>query len=118
MKDLAVVAKPILTFSITDAFSSFAFGSVALLGAASPANLKDVNGTPHIRRNFYILVRHDNQETFTSILVCLKLIVLGVYASPTAQKEQKLRRKVGVVARFCNVDLTLILGLGPMVLDM
>ena len=100
-----------------DAFCSFAFGSVALLGAASPANLKDVNGTPRIRRRCYVLVRHDNQETFTGILVCLKLIVFGVDASPTAQEEQKLRREVGVVARFCNVDLTLILGRGPMVLD-
>ena len=39
---------------------------------------------------WHILVGHDNQETLARILVCLKLIVLGVYAGTTAQKEQKL----------------------------
>lgn len=58
--------------------------------------------------NWYILVGHDHQETLAGILVCLKLIVLGVYAGTTAQKEQKLGREMRVVARFCNVDLTLI----------
>ena len=61
----------------------------------------------------YILIRHDHQEPFTSILVCLKLVVLGVYASTTTQKEQKFGGEMRVVARFCDVDLTLISGHDP-----
>ena len=60
-----------------------------------------------------ILVRHNNQETLARILVCLELIVLGVYAGTTAQKEQELGGEMRVVARFCNVDLPLTLGYDP-----
>ena len=84
MKDFAVVAKPILTFSITDGFCSSVFGSVVLLGAGSPANLSTVNDGPCIPRQYYLLVGHDNQKAFTGILVGLELIVLGVYAGTTA----------------------------------
>lgn len=108
MKDLAVVAKLILTFSIIEGFCSSAFGSVVLLGAWSPANLKAVNSGPRFWRYCYILVGHDHEEAFASILVCLKLIVLGVYAGTTAQKKEKLGGKMRVVARLCNVDLTLM----------
>lgn len=93
-----------------EGFCSSAFGSIALLGAGSPANLEAVNSGPHCGRKWYVLIGHDNQETLAGIHVCLKLIVLGMYAGTTAQKEQKLGGEMGVVARFCNIDLTLISG--------
>ncbi len=78
MNDLAVVASPTLTFSIMEAFDSSAFGSVALLGAGSPANLEQ-NAHKHWLlwlAKPYILVRHDDEEPFASIFVRLKLVVL------------------------------------------
>ena len=84
MKDFAVVAKLILTFSITDGFCSSVFGSVVLLGAGSPANLSSVNDGQCIPLQHYLLVGHDNEKPFTGVLVGLELIVFGVYASTAA----------------------------------
>lgn len=54
---------------------------------------------------FGLQVGHDHKETFTRVFVCLELVVYGGHASPSAQENQKLRRKVGVIARLRNVDL-------------
>lgn len=59
-------------------------GSVAVLGAGSPANL---DNTGPVSRGFHIglredvLVGHDHEKAFASISIRLKLIIRGMNAS-------------------------------------
>ena len=92
VKDLATDATPSLTCSSKLGFSS-AGSAVVVVGAGSPANLQMLALATRSscqagsgRRTY--LVWHDDQETFSGILVGLKLVIRAVNASAACEKEQ------------------------------
>ena len=77
MKDFAVVAtvvaKPVLTLSTIEEFCSSDCGTVAVLGAGSPANLErgERQHWEFSRILSYPLIWHYYKKSLTRIFVCL-----------------------------------------------
>lgn len=113
LKDLAVSAIPSFTFSIKEGLESEPVCSesslmfVTAFGAGSPANLHAenlVNERNSMQRG-YLLIWHNHKKPFASIFIRLKLVIGGLNTSTTAKEDQKLRGKMWIVARPCDVDL-------------